>query len=138
MQCDVLYGKKLSDSWLVNFLLYELSHLNVKGLIEKNLMNELVKVTHTPKSLQTNKKKDLSAFIQDRQGFCKYKFLLFSQICSHERKWHKKDSLCLRPHKKGQWALHVYSIANFVASWLKWLQMSLYVPKKSTEVIWIH
>ena len=25
------------------------------------------------------------------------------------------------PTKKGQWALHAYSIANFVASWLKWL-----------------
>ena len=31
--------------------------------------------------------------------------------------------LSLRPHKKGQQALHVYSIANFVASWLEWLQM---------------
>ena len=46
--------------------------------------------------------------------------------------------LCLRPHKKGQWALHVYSIANFVVSWLKWLQMSMYVSKKSTEIIWSH
>ena len=27
--------------------------------------------------------------------------------------------------KKRQWALHVYSIATFVASWLKWLQMIL-------------
>ena len=36
--------------------------------------------------------------------------------------------------KKGQWALHVYSIPND----LKWLQMNLYVSKKSTEVIWIH
>ena len=27
------------------------------------------------------------------------------------------------PTKKGQWALHVYSIANFVASRLRWLQM---------------
>ena len=27
------------------------------------------------------------------------------------------------PTKIGQWALYVYSIANFVASWLKWLQM---------------
>ena len=27
------------------------------------------------------------------------------------------------PTKKGQWALHVYNIANFVVSWLKWLQM---------------
>ena len=24
-----------------------------------------------------------------------------------------------------EWALHVYSVANFVASWLKWLQMIL-------------
>ena len=42
------------------------------------------------------------------------------------------------PTKKGQWVLHVYSTAIFVASWLKWLQMSLYVSKKTTEVIWIH
>jgi hypothetical protein len=27
------------------------------------------------------------------------------------------------PTKKGQWMLHIYSIANFVSSWLKWLQM---------------
>ena len=27
------------------------------------------------------------------------------------------------PQKKGQWALHAYGIANFVASGLKWLQM---------------
>ena len=27
--------------------------------------------------------------------------------------------------RKGQWELHVYSVANFVASWLKWLQMIL-------------
>ena len=31
----------------------------------------------------------------------------------------------MRPYKKGQWALHVYSIANFIASRLKWLQMTL-------------
>ena len=38
----------------------------------------------------------------------------------------KIDMHCLRdPTKKGQQALHVYSIANFVASWLKWLQMIL-------------
>jgi hypothetical protein len=39
--------------------------------------------------------------------------------------WHEKPSktLYLRPHKKGQWALHVYRIANFVVSWFKWLQM---------------
>ena len=29
------------------------------------------------------------------------------------------------PTKKGQWELHVYSIAIFVASQLKWLQMIL-------------
>ena len=27
----------------------------------------------------------------------------------------------MRPYKKGQGALHAYCIANFVASWLKWL-----------------
>ena len=27
------------------------------------------------------------------------------------------------PQKKGQQAFHDYSIANFVASWLEWLQM---------------
>ena len=41
-------------------------------------------------------------------------------------------------YKKGQWVLHFYSIANFVALWLKWLQMSLYVSNESTEVIWMH
>ena len=36
----------------------------------------------------------------------------------------KIDMHCLRdPTKKGQQELHVYSIANFVALWLKWLQM---------------
>ena len=52
--------------------------------------------------------------------------------------WHRLGPLCLRPYKKGLWALYVYSIANFVALWLKWLQMSLYVSKTSTEIIWIH
>ena len=31
-------------------------------------------------------------------------------------------ALCLRPYKKGQWALQFYSIANFVATLLKWRQ----------------
>ena len=42
------------------------------------------------------------------------------------------------PTKKGQWALRVYSKAIFVASWLKWIQMSLYVSNKSTEFIWFN
>jgi hypothetical protein len=29
------------------------------------------------------------------------------------------------PTKKGQWVLHVYTIATYVVSWLKWLQMNL-------------
>ena len=33
--------------------------------------------------------------------------------------------VCYDTPKKGQQALHLYSIANFVASWLKWLQMIL-------------
>jgi hypothetical protein len=36
---------------------------------------------------------------------------------------HYDGFLLWDPTKKGQWALHVYSIANFVAAWLKWLQM---------------
>ena len=59
-------------------------------------------------------------------------------------------SLCLRPRKKKdrQWALHVYSIANFIASWLKWLQMIWNDSKwvfmclknqlRSFEFIWNH
>ena len=38
------------------------------------------------------------------------------------------------PSKKGQWALlHYYSIANFVASWLKWLQM---IKMNSNDFSW--
>ena len=58
------------------------------------------------------------------------------------------NTLCLKPHKKGQWPLHVYSIANFVASWLKWLQMlwndskwvSLYLRShlNSFKIFWSH
>ena len=51
----------------------------------------------------------------------------------------KKGALCtisfMSSYKKEHWALHDYSTATFVASWLKWLQMNLYVSKKSTEVI---
>ena len=47
--------------------------------------------------------------------------------------WHLKspnlarmDDVCYEtPQKKGQQALRLYSLANFVASWLKWLQMIL-------------
>ena len=40
------------------------------------------------------------------------------------------------PQKKGQQTLHIYSIANFFVSWLKWLQMTRYVSNEFTEVIW--
>ena len=40
--------------------------------------------------------------------------------------------------KKGPQALHLYSVAIFVASWLKWLQMICYVSNRLTEVILIH
>ena len=38
---------------------------------------------------------------------------------------HKGQCMLMRQHKKGHQALHLYVIANFVASWLKWLQMIL-------------
>ena len=46
------------------------------------------------------------------------------------------------PAKKGQWPLHIYSVANFVASWLqmiwndsKWISMCLKNQLKSFEFI---
>ena len=56
----------------------------------------------------------------------------------------------MRPYKQGQWALHFYSIANFDASWLKWLQRILNEFKwlkviyqthphlESFQIIWNH
>ena len=87
------------------------------------------------KFLQTTRNKTKKRVVQrGRHTLLCYKlvFELSEQIRAYYY------TLCLRPHKKGQWALHVYSIKGFVASWLKCLQMSLYVSKKSTEVIWIH
>ena len=43
-----------------------------------------------------------------------------------------------RPYKKGYWVLQLYSIANFVTSWLKSLQMIIYVYEGSIEVIRSH
>ena len=67
---------------------------------------------------------------------------------THLKKCFCTATLCLRPHKKGHWALHVYSIANFVASCLIWLQMlwndskwvsiCLINQLKSFEFIWNH
>ena len=37
--------------------------------------------------------------------------------------WISAQNCVWDPTKKEQWALHVYTIANFVSLWLKWLQM---------------
>jgi hypothetical protein len=59
-----------------------------------------------------------------------------------------KDICTTMSTKKGQWGLQVYVIANFVASWLKWLQMTFNEFKwlsvclinqvKTFGVIWDH
>ena len=42
------------------------------------------------------------------------------------------SALCLRPHNKR--TVSIACLANFVASWLKWLQMSLYVSNKRYQL----
>ena len=78
--------------------------------------------------------------------FQRYKWVSSSHNQNFNRSW---PAHCVwDPTKKGQWALRVYSIANFVASWLKWLQMIWNDSKwvcmclknqlKSFEFIWNH
>ena len=54
----------------------------------------------------------------------RFQNLWFMAECPRATLW----PICWPYKKKGQWALHVYSINNFVASWLKWLQMTSINP----------
>ena len=66
-----------------------------------------------------------------KNGFpeSKFKFTLLSKICSMLENFILiviVFGLCTvsqETTKKGQLVLHVYSIANFVATWLKWIQI---------------
>ena len=80
-------------------------------------------IWHYPPVLGSNQQSQYS-FVQDNCAVLRL-LLRTHWRCRNENKmfttldniW-KNTIMCLRPHKKGQWALHVYNIANFVVSWL--------------------
>ena len=53
------------------------------------------------------------------------KFLIAKFDCSKSTSTYFDQCMLWDPTKKGQQALHLYSVANFVSSCLKWLQMIL-------------
>ena len=123
------------EKWWDHVLFSTLTNSAI-GVFLKDIINHKLYTVQQKRKMFQIESKQKTSLLKDFQLFqknmqIKLKYLVHLTVSETLQ---KKDS--------------VYGTANFVASWLKWLQMiwndskwlqmSVYVSNKSTDVIWFH